>query len=695
MRLHELSGIHDSNVRLSNFSHHQLQLDSLTNSFAQQVTDWRQLLAMSGASLTFQGVQALSTAASAGRFLSASFALAAEAASFGVLHRSLRGELPLEHFFEGWRKDVLQFGILKGVGRILGSQNYLLRHSAQSFGMLLGSEAASALDWMPEEAGSFSQRMLHGMALSIALESSGYLGNLFTGGRFHTLQNTLQMRHSRQIENRSLAPVNTACFSSNGPPHSQSLRVASAFIQNQRQLFACLHLPSELKLRVSRVMEARFNRLHAAMKNQDQGHALTPIEHLQIEDLEWVNERRPMKDALFVELQRSHVDVQVLERVLRREEIRERVRSEFDELYRSSTRRNHAMLQSAEGVASQMLEGALPASSLPESRFSTLKLALRFVFEIVRLRWNGYHKPSRAGRGMLSALEWRSVESAESLRTVEEAHILAETDSSRPRGLFVLSNHTSFLDFMKFLAEDSLARFGAGDFLFGIPIFRDVLRIAGHFRITRQKGNQNDRSVSERAIAELGHGIDRVFSAGNHVYLFPEGFLSAEGGLGVFKKGPSHEAFRRGNYVLLRVVNGLGQIWRNFEFQRDPNAHVSYRLPLRRPIVSDSRLMDPREYESADHFHAALCRNMLELYMNTLDQLRDLHRQGDAAAADQIRVLYESHREGIRLLREGRVDEAKAWCDMPEYRQKVNYEFLQAFSTWLQRNYPRLLEERL
>ncbi len=973
MRLRELSDIQDPSFHHSNFSYSQLQFDSLSISCSRQASDWRQLLAMSAGSLTFQGIQTAASALRLGRVLSSSLALSAEAASFGMLHRSLRGEVASDHFFENWRRDVLQFGILKSVGQALSTQNIFLRNSAQSFGMFLGSQAASSLDWIPEEHGSFAERMLHGIAFSVALESGGHLGNLLTAGRLHRLQSNLQSRNSlqsaltspeisastslthlsfsasvEQVSRRPLvlghrgmriaAPENTlAAFEKaievgangiefdvlsssegravvthgeiehfsqgqiSGPVHSHSfselrevdvaafyegpgnfgvqkipllrevlerfqlqdaqgkslnieiksegvlgqgvalvpqvvadlrrtglsqralvssfdplvllalkeaapeirrgllleseaakgfpsaselmsqwvervnpyslhpentlvdfafMDVAVAqrrkvyvwfskdshpaeirrlcdhgvdalivddpaavqsqlndlfgnsspsltrsvmdeathesalFIRRQSQFLERLNLAQELKSRVSRVMTARLNRLQSALRSQARGLELAPVERIQIEDLGFVNGETPLADALLRELRQPQLDVQKLESVLRREEIRERVRSEFEKLHLSFKRRTAAD-HSAEGVANQMWEGAMPTQPLPESKLSTFRLALRLVFEIVRLRLNGYHNSARAGRGMLSALDWRSVESVESLRTVEEAHILAETDSSRPRGLFVLSNHTSFLDFIKFLAEDPLARFGAGDFLFGIPIFRDVLRIAGHFRITRQKGNQNDRSVSERAIAELGQGIDRVFNAGNHVYLFPEGFLSAEGGLGVFKKGASHEAFRRGNYVLLRVVNGFGQIWRNFEFQRDPQAKVSYRLPLRRPIVSGSRLMDPREYESPDRFHEALCRNMIDLYMNTLDQLRDLHRKGDAGAADQIRVLVHSHRDGLRMLREGRVDEAKAWCDMPEFRQKVNYEFLQTFSLWLQLHYPRLLEERV
>ncbi len=363
-------------------------------------------------------------------------------------------------------------------------------------------------------------------------------------------------------------------------------------------------------------------------------------------------------------------------------EIRTRVRQEFEAVRRNATGKRTLVEIKAEAVADQMWDGVLNSIPLRESGWAFAKVLLRFGFEVLKLRHNGYRNSSESGRLILKPFQWRCVESEESQKIVEEAHVLAESDPTRPRGLFVLSNHTSFFDFAKFMAEDPLARFGVGDFLYEVPLLKDVLKIAGHFRITRQRGMKNDPKVSERAITELREGIDKTFASGNHVYLFPEGALSAEGGLGFFKMGAAHEAFRRGNYVLIRVVNGFGQMWKNFEDQRNPEAKVSRRLPLNRPIVTESALLDPRKFADEKAFHEAICEKMLSLYMKTLDRFYEMYREGDVEAGDQIRVLLNAHRPGLDLLRQGREEEARAWCDNQGRRQKVNYEFLRKLEVW-------------
>ncbi len=173
----------------------QIRMDSLVSSFSEQATDWRQLLAMSAGSFAFQGARALGLASRMGNVFSSGLGLASEAAAFGGVNRSLRNrEEECGTFLENWKRDFINFGIMKGVGALLATHHVFLRHGVSSVGMMCGSEATSYFGWTPQEQGTFAERLVHGIAMSLSLEVGTQAFALMSGRGLQRISQSIEKR---------------------------------------------------------------------------------------------------------------------------------------------------------------------------------------------------------------------------------------------------------------------------------------------------------------------------------------------------------------------------------------------------------------------------------------------------------------------------------------------------------------------
>lgn len=203
----------DSCVQNSqNISDSHMDLDLAASSLSAEATNGRQLLAMGGGSFVFQGMKMLTSISGVRPFLSSLFALGAEAAAFGGLHRVLSHHVENdESFFESWRRDVVHFGLCKTLNHSFISQNILFRHGIQALGMSLGLEVSSKLGWTSQAQESFAQSLFHSLATSVALEAGTSLTQRFTARRLGLLQNSLQNAHRLSekavAESASTSPV--------------------------------------------------------------------------------------------------------------------------------------------------------------------------------------------------------------------------------------------------------------------------------------------------------------------------------------------------------------------------------------------------------------------------------------------------------------------------------------------------------
>ncbi len=129
----------------------------------------------------------------------------------------------------------------------------------------------------------------------------------------------------------------------------------------------------------------------------------------------------------------------------------------------------------------------------------------------------------------LMCCPWIRIEKED--RTTEAWARLAEPDPEG-RPVFLLSNHTSFLDTMiavsvmpRTLAVRS--RMYMSDHLYSLPLMGTCIRAAGHFPISYKSQTDGDFRVDRNEVAAVDMKVDEhVTSAGGILCFFPEGTLN-------------------------------------------------------------------------------------------------------------------------------------------------------------------------
>jgi len=149
----------------------QREADGLLRSFQEQASDWRSLAAMSCGAFAYRlgkmGVLSPTYASSApwaARLLAPSAGLAAEVTSFR-LASSLLGQASQET----WLTTYLNFGVLKGFGKLAQGQALPLAHFYQSAGMVAGQQLAHGLGLATRPEGSLAQQFLHAEMTNLAM----------------------------------------------------------------------------------------------------------------------------------------------------------------------------------------------------------------------------------------------------------------------------------------------------------------------------------------------------------------------------------------------------------------------------------------------------------------------------------------------------------------------------------------------
>lgn len=205
----------------------QLGVDSLQFSFSSQATDSVNLLAMTAGGLSSRVARAacLSALQALPAFLRFSFtslfSLSVEVAAFRGVNHSLRPSEENYWSAQGFAREMINFGCLKGVGHFVQATNPLSAHMLQNLGMMLGEEAGARLHLTPETQGSFAERFVHASVTNFALGVGTLLSGVFTGHRIAQVERALEnsarpvglVRQVRQAQNilemsanRPLAP---------------------------------------------------------------------------------------------------------------------------------------------------------------------------------------------------------------------------------------------------------------------------------------------------------------------------------------------------------------------------------------------------------------------------------------------------------------------------------------------------------
>ncbi|MFO1519477.1 MAG: hypothetical protein U1F57_07465 [bacterium] len=192
----------------------QTQVDEMVGGFVEQATEWKSLAAMmaGGAAyrcgkIAFLGAASKLPLALKNPLLmqagSAFLGLATEVTVFEATNRSLHtffsdgvshnswkwsGKGGLK---EGWLSSFINFGILKGFGKLSEGQNVLLQHASQDLAMVMGHHVLFGIGWGEKQEGSLSEQLLHAEATNLQLGAGMSLAHEATGGRLTAWERSL------------------------------------------------------------------------------------------------------------------------------------------------------------------------------------------------------------------------------------------------------------------------------------------------------------------------------------------------------------------------------------------------------------------------------------------------------------------------------------------------------------------------
>ncbi len=173
-------------------SHAQREADGLIQSFQEQVSDWKNLSAMTAGSIAFRLGKCLSLASPLSRIPYSSQTLApilgmsAEVSSFRGVHHLFGNSL-----HDNWFTTYVHFSALKGLGKLAQNQNIVLSHFLQDVGMVSGHHLAYGLRLATKPQGSLGEQFLHAEVSNLALGGGAALGHALTQGKLLMMEKAL------------------------------------------------------------------------------------------------------------------------------------------------------------------------------------------------------------------------------------------------------------------------------------------------------------------------------------------------------------------------------------------------------------------------------------------------------------------------------------------------------------------------
>lgn len=204
-----------SYVPFQNLSAGQLQMDALHASFQQEASHFSNLLAMAGGGLAYKVVRSSLLSAGSLRSLAVLGGLGSEVTFYrAATNLSQAGLSVSENVFDasGWANTFLNFGILKGVGRMAQGHSAIIVHSLQSSAMVAGNQLAYRFEIGQVPEGTLLDQLLHAETTNLAMIGGNSLLAHATGNRLHAMERSFDLRaqltQTRALfRNASVSPV--------------------------------------------------------------------------------------------------------------------------------------------------------------------------------------------------------------------------------------------------------------------------------------------------------------------------------------------------------------------------------------------------------------------------------------------------------------------------------------------------------
>lgn len=147
------------------------------------------------------------------------------------------------------------------------------------------------------------------------------------------------------------------------------------------------------------------------------------------------------------------------------------------------------------------------------------------------------------------------------------AAIQTQLDNDDVRPVFVLGNHTSFLDTVLAVAKMPMrciyrSRTYMASYLLDLPLLGTVIRAMGHFEVTFKGTKDGDFSVDREKMAQTQVRVDAFIASGGMLCFFPEGQLNPKPEeVMPFRYGGIKVALQNDAILYQFVTTGCSVVW--------------------------------------------------------------------------------------------------------------------------------------
>jgi hypothetical protein len=188
----------------------QTEVDNLVSRFDHEAAQWKSLASILAGGMAYRmgRIGVVSSGVAASRWvslgdvaaaplqaLSVGTSLVAEASAFELTNRSLTfltGETYSNPDLWRWEgrggirqgllSSLINFGSLKGCGKLVQGENIVLQHLLQDTGMVLGHQATAVFGLMPAPTGSIAEQYLHAETTNLQVGAGMALAHSFSPG---------------------------------------------------------------------------------------------------------------------------------------------------------------------------------------------------------------------------------------------------------------------------------------------------------------------------------------------------------------------------------------------------------------------------------------------------------------------------------------------------------------------------------
>lgn len=480
----------------------------------------------------------------------------------------------------------------------------------------------------------------------------------------------------------------------------QALREAARNVEQNNPLWQVLELgqafqrelPDTSSKELTKLLNQRLNQLQVALARVSLGEPLAPAEKLLLEEMKaaFTQADSPVADRVVTALRNPELSPEAQRKLIAEETIREETRRLARLLPGAGRGSIDAVEESVHDHARVVYNAAgevqrgprsLPRTYHQAGRFVAHCMQMGFIESVVDLltnnRWNLYTAHSAwVGRKIMEPMQWRPEVDVATLRNIEDLRIRARAEN---RPIVIAASHESWTDITSIMSLLPEARFNAKKELVFTLVLAPPLIGGRHNLISRGNAEKSRQQMQRAGRRMLDYGVATVN--------FHGGTRSKTATLAPAKKGTAHLALDTDAFVLNLSMSGPQQVMPLSWGELLTRGGATHRRVFLRASVLDSR-----DYASGDkksqvsRFTEDIQNKLMDQSLGIFQELYLLGSRGDVMAQAQFMQTVKRLEAGMALVRENKLDEAKAWAEGDSGKNKgmkTDVDFLIRFTRWV------------